>query len=118
MTVLLIGGYPKGHDRPFHPATLSGKRLKAIVEELGLDATYIDLWSSEREEREGKIDPFVLAVIRRRLSEGVTCFALGRWVHKRLVVQGVEVPYLPHPAARRKIDQQRLRDGLRAGGFC
>lgn len=113
MKVLLIGGYPKGHERPFDPATLSGKRLKAMVEEIEVDASYLDLWNTEKEEQCGQIDEFLISIIKHHLSEGVKCIALGKWVHKRLALQQVSIPHLPHPASRRAIDRQRLKEGLK-----
>jgi len=112
MKVLLIGGYPKGHDRPFDPATLSGNRLRRMVDETGLDAVFLDLWQTGEEEQRGKIDYVTLAIINHHLSHNVECVALGKWVYKRLALQGVKISYLPHPASRRKLDQQKLREGL------
>lgn len=110
--VLLIGGYPRGHERPFDPATVSGKRLRRMVEEVGLDAGYLDLWESEQEERKGKIDRYTLSVINHHQSNAVRCVALGRWIQKCLTAHGITVPYLPHPASRRRVDREKLREGL------
>lgn len=112
MKVLFIGGYPRGHERPFDPATLSGKRLRRMVEEIGLDAGYLDLWESEQEERQGKIDNYTISVINHHRSHSAHCVALGRWVQKCLATCGVTVPYLPHPASRRRVDREKLRKGL------
>lgn len=112
MKVLLIGGYPKGHDRPFHPATWSGKRLRQLVDGMGLDAEYLDLWTTPQEERKGKIDPVTIAIIKNGVKKGVVCIALGKWVHKRLSLQGITAQYLPHPASRRRSDLKKLERGL------
>ena len=112
MKVLLVGGYPKGHERPFDPATLSGKRLRKMVEEIGLDGIYLDLWMTPEEERKGKIHPYTLSLIKHHQYHGAKCVALGRSVQKCLVSHGIELPYLPHPASRRRVDRENLRTGL------
>lgn len=109
---VLIGGYPKGHYRPFDIRTRSGARLRQMAETLDLNAVYIDLWQTEQEEKQGKIEPFVLAVIRNHISNSVDCVALGRWVWRCLHKAGIDILYLPHPGSRRKIDLARLQEGL------
>lgn len=111
--IVLIGGYPKGHDRPFHPATVSGRRLRKLVNTIGLNAKFLDLWISEDEERRGKIDNLVLAILNRYIKQRIRCFALGKWVHSRLAKQGINILYLPHPASRRKTDIETLEKRLR-----
>jgi len=110
---VLIGGYPKGHYRPFDIRTRSGSRLRAIVSEIGLNAVYIDLWQTEQEEKKGKIEPFVLSVIRCHISQSVNCVALGKWVWKCLHKAGVDILCLPHPGSRRASDLAKLEEGLR-----
>jgi hypothetical protein len=116
MKLLLIGGYPKGHERPFDLATYSGKRLRTLVKELGLDAIYLDLWQTGEEEKSSRIDEFCLSIVRHHISQGVKCIALGRRVQTSLLMHGIEVQYLPHPASRKLVDRQKLREGLKA--FC
>lgn len=116
MKVLLIGGHPKGHERPFDPSTLSGKRLRQMVDEIKLDAIYLDLWQTEEEEERGKmlgyIDNVALSIVKHHLNQGTQCVALGRRVQTCLLIHGIDVLYLPHPASRRLIDKERLRKGL------
>ena len=112
MKCLLIGGYPKGHERPFDSRTLSGQRLRRMVEEVGLDASYLDLWTTEQDERKGEIDPFIISIIKHHQHNGVQCIALGRWVQECLVSHGLALRYLPHPASRRRVDREKLRTGL------
>lgn len=113
MKFLFIGGYPKGYDVPFHPSTLSGKRLRNIVAELNLDAEYFDLWANLEDERRGWITEDARQKIEKAQSDGVICVALGKWVKKCLWWKvGLNVTYLPHPASRRQIDRETLREGL------
>jgi hypothetical protein len=109
---VLIGGYPKGHYRPFDIHTRSGARLRKMAEALDLNAIYIDLWQTEQEEKQGKIEPFILAVIRKHISNSANCVALGRWVWKCLHKAGIDILYLPHPGSRRKLDLAGLQEGL------
>jgi hypothetical protein len=114
--LLLIGGYPKGFPEPFSPQTLSGRRLRKIVSDLGLDSRveYYDLWRRESEEYKG-----VIPVLTREYLLMVSAFKilipLGRYTTKKLIEAGFEsyLQPLPHPASRRKEDLVSLKNGLR-----
>lgn len=112
--ILFIGEHPKGHEVAFDPSTLSGKRLRAMVAEAGVDAEYMNLWDSEHQQASGEIASGPLARLIKHKALGGRSIALGRRVHKALVNLNIEVQYLPHPAARRKKDIENLRNGIRA----
>ena len=112
--VVLVGGQPKGHDSPFHPDTLSGKRLRHLLAETGLgSAKLFDLWTDEDEETKGDIDPLTLDLLKHWVSDGALVESLGRWVQSRLCRAGIVTGYLPHPAARRPSDLKLLERGLK-----
>lgn len=112
--VILVGGHPKGYDIPFHPDTLSGRRLRHLLAETRLgDAKLFDLWRNEEEERKGEIDPLTLALLNRWTRDGALVEPLGRWVQSRLRLNGIVTGYLPHPASRRPQDLMNLERGLK-----
>lgn len=111
--LLLIGGFPKGHNIPFHPSTLSGKRLRKIVEKKnGLNVKYYDLWNNEREEQDGQISYAKANEIGSYQFAGWRVIALGKHVWSCLKRHSIRAEYLPHPASRHKSDLQKLEDGL------
>jgi hypothetical protein len=119
--VLLVGGYPKGEGLPaFSMVTLSGQRLRAMVKDLGIDTKYMDLWETAAEERRGTVHVEVLTYLKNLAKdEDRVIVALGEKVQRALERAKdtsfwfrADVIPLPHPAARRKGDLQRLREGL------
>ena len=119
--ILLIGGNPKGFDEPFDEHTVSGRRLRALVKELGFDATYLDLWDNpSMEEKWPHVTEHKFWEIYRQAEDGREVIALGLKV-KRAIEESLlwfPVPYypmvfLPHPASRRKGDLEKLRAGLK-----
>lgn len=109
MRVVLIGGNPKGYLQPFSWGTLSGRRLRNIIAEVGLDCEIIDMTQNRTDlptaqEKEQ---------LKRRFNNGHTIVVfLGRFVEKQL--RGV-LPhgfYLPHPASRRRADLEKLKQEL------
>lgn len=110
--LLLIGGYPKGYHVPFHPDTLSGKRLWKILNEYKGTIKLMDLWNNEREEQDGQVSYVVANEIGGHIWTGWRVIALGRHVWNCLQKHSVDVEYLPHPASRRKKDLQKLKRGL------
>lgn len=109
--LFLIGGFPKGYDTPFHPNTLSGKRLLALQQKHHLHMEFMDLWNTDLEEQEGIILLNKLATIQE-VQHTHRVIALGKHVWKAIKKSGLNVEYLPHPASRRKIDLERLESGL------
>ena len=114
MMILLLGGQPKGYDEPFSKATLSGKRLHALADALPFDFVhYADLWLDHLEENKGAIWPQTEEFLKGMQSKGFVIVALGGRVQKALRKNTtIHFVALPHPAARRKTDLQRLREGL------
>src|SRR5579872_3634811 len=112
MKLLLVGGYPKGYDIPFHPDTLSGKRLRKIVNELKLDVEYLDLFKNELAEKFGLIEENAYYKLIEFRNEGLPIIALGKLVYDCVFETGVFPTYLPHPACRRKQELDELKRGL------
>jgi alkanesulfonate monooxygenase SsuD/methylene tetrahydromethanopterin reductase-like flavin-dependent oxidoreductase (luciferase family) len=119
MKLLLVGGNPKGYEEAFDPETLSGRRLRAIVKQVGADAEYLDLWADAKEEREESFsEEKFWKIWVAEYEDGRTVIGLGRKVAKALEHWSFMGPRpfdfvpLPHPASRRPIDWKRLREGL------
>lgn len=113
--LLLIGGFPKGYDTPFHPDTLSGKRLLKLKERHNLFMEFLDLWNTDKEEKEGIITLNKISSILG-FSKTHRIIALGKHVWKCMMdvdeFRGLDFEYLPHPASRRKKDLMALEMGL------
>ena len=107
MNVVLIGGNSKGYDRPFHPNTLSGQRIRAILKRnhLPFELENMTKNRSDKPSFEEK------ANLHMRYKDYKVVF-LGRFVERELQSLFPEGEYLPHPASRRKQDLKRLEDGL------
>lgn len=120
MKALLIGGNPKGHHIPFHPETRSGKILRNIVKEVGIDAKYLNLFPNPSAEERGYVpDRILWKIAFEGFEEGREIVALGRFVelairrnHPHFPQALPHIVYLPHPAARRKKARLKLRQGL------
>jgi len=100
--VILLGEHDKGKGIPFHPSTISGRRLRALIAEIGLDCQLDNafLWNgSTRKEKD------------IRYLSGIV-IALGRAAENECIRQGVKCSYLPHPACRSKAQLESLREGL------
>src|SRR5690348_11562782 len=96
--MLLVGGHPKGFDVPFHPKTLSGKRLRKIVESNNLDVEYLDIFKNDEAERLGLIEEEAYYKLFEFRDKGLPIVTLGRWVFECVFQTGVPCIYLPHPA--------------------
>lgn len=70
------------------------------------------MWDNEQQEKKGIIDQSDLKLINSAKDAGIIPIALGKWVHKKLASQGLQIQYLPHPASRRKKDREALENGL------
>lgn len=122
--VILVGGNPLGYSIPFHPETKSGKVLRGIVKEVGLNAQYFDIWKNPKQEYESLLDSDILRRLIRYQKAGWTIVALGskvqaamkqytRWSEDRWDYENtLSYVSLPHPAARRPEDIVKLREGL------
>ena len=113
--LLLIGGYPKGFRRPFHPSTKSGKILHDILKRNNIKAELIDLWNNKSEEKKGSVLPKKIDAILGYKDNGFTIIALGKYVHNCISRQmkSCTIHYLPHPAARRSEHIRKLESGLK-----
>ncbi|HDL02275.1 MAG TPA: hypothetical protein ENH20_00400 [Candidatus Pacearchaeota archaeon] len=111
MTILLIGGYPKGHDIPFHPNTRSGKILRKIIKENNLNPKIINLWENDKQEKTAIISTKIIDSINL-LKPNHHIVALGRWQKKALIKHKIKCTYLPHPASWQPLDRPKLIKGL------
>lgn len=110
--LVLIGGYPKGYDEPFHIKTKSGKVLRKIVSDLKIEPIYFDLWKDEKEENSRILNKNVKKELSNFIENNYTLIALGRYIEKALVDNNCECIYLPHPASRDIKYKKKLKDGL------
>lgn len=113
MRLVLIGGYPKGYDVPFHPKTASGRILRKIEAELNIHPIYFDLWKTKEEEDSRVLDSQVKKKLLKFANEGYKLIALGRYIEKVLVDNNINCTYLPHPASKDKKYVQILKNGLK-----
>lgn len=111
--MILIGGYPKGYDKPFHIKTVSGRVLRKIVNELGLEPIYFDLWNSKEEEDSRKISIKTRNKLKGFNSSGCTLISLGKYIEKALLDNNIDSEYLPHPASRDRKYVEMLKAGLK-----
>lgn len=110
--LVLIGGYPKGYDEPFHIKTKSGKVLRKIVSDLRIEPIYFDLWKDEEEENSRILNKNVKKELSNFIENNYILIALGRYIEKALVDNNCKCIYLPHPASRDIKYQKKLKDGL------
>lgn len=130
MKTILIGGYPKGFDEPFHIKTTSGRILRKIVAEINseikfdninknknrpeLNPIYFDLWRTKEEEDARKLDQKIKKQLQKFISDGHPLISLGKYIEKVLTDNGILSEYLPHPASRDKKYIDILRNGLKS----
>ena len=112
--IVLIGGYPKGYDEPFHSKTASGRIIRKIIDELKMDPIYFDLWSSKEEEDSRKLSNKTKKKILEFEQKSYTLISLGKYIEKVLIENGTKTQYLPHPASRDKKYVDILRLGLKS----
>ena len=123
--LLLIGGFPKGYDIPFHKNTLSGKRLLKLKEKYNLIMEFTDLWETEQQEKDGIITINKLGEIyeaqktHRVIALGWHVYDSLKKAEKNVKISCPELEntqlvfeYLPHPASRRTADLITLEEGL------
>lgn len=117
MKIVLIGGYPKGFNEPFHPKTTSGRILRKIVGELELKPSYFDLWKNEQEECSRQLSAEIIIKLKEFERKKYTLISLGRYIEKVLTDNKIKSHYLPHPASRDKKYVELLKSGLKSR-FC
>lgn len=128
MKTILIGGYPKGFDEPFHIKTTSGRILRKIVDEINADTPrqknhkggpiinpiYFDLWKTKEEEDARKLDLKIKKQLQKFISDGHLLISLGKYIEKVLLDNDIISEYLPHPASRDKKYIDILKAGLKS----
>ncbi len=105
--ILLLGEHDKGTGCAFSPNTVSGRRLRKIVSDIGLNCDFGNVFLF----LEGTTAQQDLAEICRPYSLIV---ALGKIAAKECSIQGIQAIYLPHPAVRSQTQINRLKEGLAA----
>ncbi|NPE26500.1 hypothetical protein HNV12_00675 [Methanococcoides sp. SA1] len=110
--ILLIGGYPKGYNIPFHPKTRSGKILRKIISENKINAKLLNLWENQEEEKLAIISSKILETIENH-RETHCIVALGRHQEKALLKHKTKCIYLPHPVSWQPNDRSKLIKGLK-----
>jgi len=112
MKIVLIGGHPKGYKEPFDIKTKSGRVLRKITSEIGIDPIFFDLWDNQKEEDERTIKPKTHKKLSEFTKKECNLIALGRFVEKAIIDNGYKCKYLPHPASRDTKYIKLLRQGL------
>lgn len=104
MNIILVGEHDKGYGEPFSVKTISGRRLRKMISEIGLvcDLNNVFLWENGKKE----IRDLKLILSNKKV------IALGIVAQKECKRQGIESTYLPHPASRCRTLQNKLRQGL------
>ena len=105
--LLILGEHDKGKGIPFHPSTVSGRRLRKMLEDLNLNARLENIYSID-----GNGNCTLNSLPEMHGSD--TVVALGKIVADLCRRQGIEAIYLPHPAARQQKQLEKLRAGLAA----
>ena len=112
MKTVLIGGYPKGFDRPFHIKTKSGKVLEKIFKILKIRPQLFNLWLDQKGEDSRVLSHETKDKLNYFLSNKYKMVALGRYIEKCLIDNNFKPDYLPHPASRDIKYIKRLEEGL------
>jgi len=106
--LLVIGEHDKGFGEPFAAVTVSGRRLRAITARLDVPVTFANMATPER------IVPTKQRIrsLQKQAQAAAAVVFLGRRVEQALRAHIPHGQYLPHPAARRRVDTVALREGL------
>lgn len=105
--LLILGEHDKGTGIPFHPSTVSGRRLRGILAEIKLNARLENVYEIDERGR------CTLNNLREMAGDSPVV-VLGKAAEEECRRQGVAATYLPHPAARGKKPLEQLRAGLLA----
>jgi hypothetical protein len=112
MKIVLIGGYPKGFEEPFHIKTRSGKILHKITDQLQNKPIFFDLWENKEEEDARILTDKTKSALNKFVKNSHKLIALGRYIEEVLVKNNFMCEYLPHPASRDKKFVLQLEKGL------
>lgn len=88
MKIVLIGGHPKGFDRPFHIKTKSGKVLRKIFEKLRIKPKLFNLWNNQKEEDSRILPRLTKEKLGQFINGKYKLVALGRYIEKCLKDNG------------------------------
>lgn len=110
--IVLIGGYPKGFDEPFHIKTKSGRVLKKILGELKINPELFNLWRNQKEEDSRIFSKSTKSSLDNYRHREYKIIALGRYIEKALKDNNYKCEYLPHPASRDIKYIKALKEGL------
>ena len=86
--IILIGGYPKGFDEPFHIKTRSGKILRKITDDLKICPIFFDLWANQNEEDLRKLNKLTKDKLSKFINNDYILIALGRYIEKAIIDNG------------------------------
>lgn len=103
--LLILGEHDKGTGIPFHPATVSGRRLRKILADIKLNARLENVYEIDKRGR-CKLNNL------REMAGDSPVVVLGKIAEEECRRQGVAATYLPHPAVRVQSQLDRLRAGL------
>jgi hypothetical protein len=112
MKVVLIGGHPKGYDRPFHNKTKSGRVLEKIFKKLKFYPELFNLWSNQEEEDSRILSKLTKERLNDFINKKYKLVTLGRYIEKCLRDNNFNSDYLPHPASRDIKYIKKLETGL------
>jgi|GEM_PF-3417759 hypothetical protein len=105
MSIILLGEHDKGTGCAFSPGTVSGRRLRRIIGDIGLECTVGNVFSFY----DGTTATQDLVAICKSYS---LIIALGKIAAKECARQGITAIYLPHPAVRSQSQLSKLKEGL------
>ncbi len=113
MKLVLIGGYPKSFEEPFHIKTRSGRVLRKITDDLNIKPEFFDLWKNKKEEGARVLSNKTISRLKKLITSDYKLVALGRYMEEALIKNNLVCEYLPHPASRDKKFLLQLQNGLR-----
>lgn len=103
MRILILGEHDKGLGKPFPKSTVSGRRLRGMIERLSLKCTIDNAFDFDGAAKEKDLG---------YANEYGVVIALGKRAYSECLRQGVNCEYLPHPAVRTKAKLSELEAGL------
>ena len=104
-TVLILGEHDKGFRVPFSRQTVSGRRLRDMLNEIGGPYKLDNVFLFDGKTTKPQDLPLICEPYQ-------TIVALGKVAKAECDRQGINATYLPHPAARSAKQLRTLKDGL------